>query len=112
MLSMSNGGGRIKGEGWIQSLVSRELYDAPLIGYALNEEINKLPTGRRSIKPRSVYKTLRRREKEDLLNSEWIRGSPCITRRVYSLTDAGMEKDICGERTDENSWIDDKFQRN
>ncbi len=92
--------------------LSQENFDAPLIGYALNEEINKLLAGRRSIKPRSVYKTLRRREKEDLLNSEWIRSSPCLTHRVYSLTDTGMEKDVYGERTDENSWIDDKFQQN
>jgi len=92
MLSMSGRVGRGKGEGWIQLLVFRVLYDTPLHGYALIKELNELLAGRRPIKPGSLYTMLRRLEKEDLLSSKWKKNTPHLDRRVYSLTEAGMEK--------------------
>jgi len=92
VLSMSGRAGRGKGEGWIQLLVFRVLYDTPLHGYALIDELNKLLAGRRPIKPGSLYTMLRRMEKEDLLSSKWNKNSSHLDRRVYTLTEAGMEK--------------------
>ena len=92
MLSMSGRVGRGKGEGWIQLLVFRVLYETPLHGYALIEELNKLLAGRRPIKPGSLYTMLRRLEKENLLTSKWHKNPPRLNRRVYSLTEAGIEK--------------------
>ena len=63
MLSMSSRGGRSKGGSWIQLLIFKVLYETPLHGYSLIEEMNKLLAGRRPMKPGSLYTILRRMEK-------------------------------------------------
>ena len=92
MLSMSGRRGRGKGGGWIQLIIFRVLYETPIHGYSLNEEVNKLLAGRRPIKPGSLYTILRRMEKGGLLASEWDRSSSRLDRRIYNLTEAGIEK--------------------
>jgi DNA-binding PadR family transcriptional regulator len=84
--------GRGKGGGWIQLIIFRVLYETPLHGYSLIEEVNKLLAGRRSIKPGSLYTILRRMEKDGLLVSEWDKSSSHLNRRIYNLTEAGVEK--------------------
>jgi PadR family transcriptional regulator PadR len=41
--------------------------------------------------PATVYRTLRRLEKEGLIDSDWEPGDAGPARRVYSLTEAGEE---------------------
>jgi PadR family transcriptional regulator PadR len=41
--------------------------------------------------PATVYRTLRRLEKEGLINSDWEPGDAGPAKRVYSLTEAGNE---------------------
>jgi DNA-binding PadR family transcriptional regulator len=89
---MSGRRGRGKGGGWIQLIIFRVLYETPLHGYSLIEEVNKLLAGRRPIKPGSLYTILRRMEKSGLLSSEWDRSSSRLDRRIYNLTEAGIEK--------------------
>jgi PadR family transcriptional regulator PadR len=92
MLPMLGRKGRGRGGGWIQLLIFRVLYENPLHGYALIQEVNKLLAGRRPIKPGSLYTILRRMEKGDLLVSEWDKSSSRLDRRVYNLTETGIEK--------------------
>ena len=92
MLPMSGRRGRGKGGGWIQLLIFRVLYETPLHGYSLIEEVNKLLAGRRPIKPGSLYTILRRMEKGGLLASDWDRSTSRLDRRVYKLTETGIEK--------------------
>ena len=89
---MSGRRGRGKGRSWVQLLILRVLYETPLHGYALIEEMNKLLAGRKPIKPGSLYTILRRMEKGNLLVSEWDKTSSRLDRRVYHLTETGLEK--------------------
>ena len=84
--------GRGGGGTWIQLLILKVLYETPLHGYRLIDEVNKLLKGRRPIKPGSMYTILRRMEKSGLLSSEWDKESSRIERRVYQLTEAGLER--------------------
>ena len=90
--------GRGQGGTWIQLLILRIIYEMPLHGYRLIEKMNELLTGRRPIKPGSLYTILRRMEKSGLLSSDWDRESSRLKRRVYKLTEAGLERLINGRR--------------
>lgn len=92
MLSMAGRGGRGQGESWIQLLILRVIFETPLHGYRLIEKVNELMAGRKPLKPGSLYTTLRRMEKSGLLASEWDRESSRLERRVYKLTEAGLER--------------------
>jgi len=92
MLSMAIGKGRGSGRSWIQLLILRVLYENPLHGYSLIEDVNKLLTGRRHLKPGSLYTILRRMEKSGLLSSNWDSESSRLKRRVYTLTQMGLER--------------------
>jgi len=41
--------------------------------------------------PPTIYRTLRRLEKEGLINSDWEPGEAGPAKRVYSLTEAGED---------------------
>jgi len=92
MLSMASGRGRGSGGSWIQLLILRVLYENPLHGYSLIEKVNKLLMGRRPLKPGSLYTILRRMEKRGLLSSDWDSESSRLKRRVYTLTQMGLER--------------------
>jgi DNA-binding PadR family transcriptional regulator len=77
---------------WIQLLILRILYEAPLHGYALNEKINRYLKGRRPLKPGSLYTILRRMEKDGLLESTWDEESSKVNRRVYELSEQGIHR--------------------
>jgi DNA-binding PadR family transcriptional regulator len=76
---------------WLQLIILRVLYEKPLHGYKLIEEVNNLLAGRRKMKPGSLYTILRRMEQSGLLDSNWERKSDGLDRRVYNLTDKGVE---------------------
>ena len=89
--------GRSQGKSWIQLLILRIIYETPLHGYRLIEKMNELLEGRRPIKPGSLYTILRRMEKSGLLSSDWDRESSRLERRVYKLTEAGLDNGLTPE---------------
>ena len=76
---------------WIQLLILKILYETPMHGYRLLEEVNKLLAGRRALRPGSLYTVLRRMERRGLLESEW-ETTGRLDRRVYRVSDAGLER--------------------
>jgi len=77
--------------GWIQFLIMRILYEKPMHGYQLLEEIEKRSEGCHKLEPGSIYTLLRRMEERGLLESKWERGEGGLDRRVYKLTSKGVE---------------------
>jgi len=77
--------------GWIQFLIMRILYEKPMHGYQLLEEIEERSCGCHRLEPGSIYTLLRRMEERGLLESRWekVEGGP--DRRVYRLTGKGVE---------------------
>jgi len=76
---------------WLQLMVLRVLYDKPLHGYKLLQEVNTFLAGRRKLKPGSLYTILRRMEHSGLLDSIWEKKSTGLDRRIYNLTDEGVD---------------------
>jgi len=78
--------------GWIQFLIMRVLYEKPMHGYHLIEELETrgfvLPD---RLESGAVYTILRRMEHHGLLESEWERVESGPDRRIYKLTDSGVE---------------------
>jgi PadR family transcriptional regulator PadR len=58
-------------------------------GYQLMQTMAVL--GLAASDPATIYRTLRRLEKEGLINSDWEPGEAGPAKRVYSLTEAGEE---------------------
>jgi PadR family transcriptional regulator PadR len=85
--------------GWIQFLMLRILYEKPMHGYQLLEEIEEKSCGWHRLEPGSIYTLLRRMEDKGLLESEWekVEGGP--DRRVYTLTKKGVEALATGLRS-------------
>ncbi len=77
--------------GWIQFLMLRILYEKPMHGYQLMEEIVEKSCGCHKIKTGSIYTLLRRMEERGLLESRWekVEGGP--DKRVYTVTGNGVE---------------------
>jgi DNA-binding PadR family transcriptional regulator len=69
----------------------RILYEKPMHGYQLLEEIEERSCGCHKLEPGSIYTLLRRMEERGLLESRWekVEGGP--DRRVYRLTSKGVE---------------------
>lgn len=83
---------------WIQLLVLRILHETPMHGYRLLGEVNRLMAGRRAMKPGSLYTILRRIERKGLVESEWERPQSGLDRRVYRLSEKGVEMLRAGRR--------------
>lgn len=77
--------------GWIQFLMLRILYEKPMHGYRLLEEIEQRSCGFHKLESGSVYTLLRRMEERGLLESKWekVEGGP--DKRVYTVTKDGAE---------------------
>ncbi|MGQ9641552.1 MAG: PadR family transcriptional regulator [Candidatus Bathycorpusculaceae bacterium] len=77
--------------GWIQFIIMRILYEKPMHGYQLLEEIEERSCGFHKLEPGSIYTLLRRMDERGLLESKWekVEGSP--DRRIYKLTEKGVE---------------------
>jgi DNA-binding PadR family transcriptional regulator len=76
--------------GWIKFLILRVLYEEPMHGYQLLEEIEKRSGGYHKLMPGSIYTILRRMEHRGLLRSEWEKVESGPDRRIYRLTDEGV----------------------
>jgi len=77
--------------GWIQFLIMRILYEKPMHGYQLLEEIEERSNGWYKLEPGSIYTILRRMEERGLLVSKWEEVEGGLDRRVYKLTSEGVE---------------------
>ena len=77
--------------GWIQFLIMRILYEKPMHGYQLLEEIEERSNGWYKLEPGSIYTILRRMEERGLLMSKWEEVEGGLDRRVYKLTSEGVE---------------------
>lgn len=78
--------------GWIQFLILRILYESPMHGYQL---INELETrgylAPRRIQSGAIYTILRRMEARGLLRSAWERKGSRPDRRTYHVTQSGED---------------------
>ena len=77
--------------GWIQFLILRILYEKPTYGYQLLEKIETRSGGYHRLVPGAIYTILRRMENQGLLRSEWEKVESGPDRRIYELTDEGVE---------------------
>lgn len=75
--------------GWIQFLILRILYEKPIHGYRLLQELDKRSCGCHRLEAGSIYTLLRRMERRGLLKSEWEKAGVGLGRRVYRVTEAG-----------------------
>jgi poly-beta-hydroxybutyrate-responsive repressor len=80
--------GRVRG--FIQPRLLLQLSKKPAHGYELMETLaeeddNPTPD------PSTLYRTLRQLEEEELVRSTWDTGGTGPARRVYELTDQGLE---------------------
>ena len=78
--------------GWIQFLLLRVLHERPMHGYQLIESMETrgyVQSGR--FETGSIYTILNRMEKRGLLSSVKSTGETGRIRRVYSITEAGVE---------------------
>ena len=86
--------------GWIQFLILRMLYEKQMYGYQLMAKLeergfvlpNRLESG-------AVYTILRRMESHGLLKSEWERIESGRQRRIYEVTEEGVETLKMGLKT-------------
>ena len=83
-----NGGGRLP-KNFMTPWVLLVLKQWKLHGYLIMQQLNRMGFG--DIDHATLYRELRRLEKEGFVNSEWETGGSGPARRVYNITDAGEE---------------------
>jgi DNA-binding PadR family transcriptional regulator len=78
--------------GWIQFLLLRLLYEKPMHGYQLIEEMEDRGFVRQGrFRTGSIYIILNRMEKHGLLSSKQERSQTGRKRRIYQVTSLGRE---------------------
>ena len=79
-----------------------------LHGYKLIQQLTQL--GFSSIDQGNVYRLLRQLEKDSLVKSEWDTSSSGPAKRIYSITDAGLEYlDLWAESLEQYQSMLDSF---
>lgn len=63
---------------------------APLHGYAITQRLEEAGLG--TIKGGTLYPLLGRFERDALVTTEWVAGPHGPAKKVYSLTDLGVER--------------------
>ena len=76
---------------WIQFLILRVVCEKSTYGYDLIKSIEELSQGKHVVKSGTMYTTLRRMEKENLLKSNWKESKSGPDSRVYKITKKGKE---------------------
>lgn len=74
---------------WLQFLILRAVCEKQTYGYDLIKSIEELSEGRHKVKSGTMYTTLRRMEKEGLLESDWKKSKSGPDSREYSITKKG-----------------------
>lgn len=82
---------RLSKGSWLQLIILRVLYETPLHGYRIRKALNTFMAGRRTLKSGSLYTILRRMERSELLESTWETKNKGLNRRIYTLTQNGVE---------------------
>jgi PadR family transcriptional regulator PadR len=77
---------------WLQFLILRLIYENPTYGYQLIKDIHKISQGKHIVKSGTMYTTLRRMEKNNLLNSVWEKNKSGPNSRIYNITIKGKLK--------------------
>ena len=78
------------GGGLIQLLVLRILHEKPSHGYQIMEELEKITSEKYIPEPGAIYTILRRMEERSLVTSEWEKKEAGADRRVYTITQTGV----------------------
>lgn len=87
---LCNGKGH-KMERFLEVCLLLLLYDEVGYGYGLIEELEDFGFSQEELNVSTLYRTLRKMEKENLVSSFWEEGGPGPRRRVYEITDRGKE---------------------
>jgi len=84
--------GRYPEKNWISFLILRVLCEEPQYGYKLMETLaNREYVLPERIESGTIYTILRRMERRGLLESVWETTDSGPARRIYKLTDEGLE---------------------
>jgi poly-beta-hydroxybutyrate-responsive repressor len=68
------------------------LYDEVGYGYGLIEQLEYFGFSQDELNVSTLYRTLRKMEKEELVSSLWEEGGPGPKRRVYEITESGKKE--------------------
>jgi poly-beta-hydroxybutyrate-responsive repressor len=81
----------VRPKNWVVPVALVLLREDPSHGYELMERLEEF--GFEEINPGTLYRTLRRMEREGLCESKWELSSEGVgpARRMYSITEAGEE---------------------
>jgi PadR family transcriptional regulator len=79
------------GGGLIQLVVLRILFEKPSHGYQIMEQLEQITSKQYSPEPGALYTILRRLEERGLVTSEWEKKEAGADRRVYTLTEDGIQ---------------------
>ena len=79
----------VRPNNWAVPVILVVLREENSHGYELMERLEGF--GFEAMNPGTLYRTLRRMEKEGLCESEWETSKSGPARRLYSITDAGEE---------------------
>lgn len=74
---------------WLQFLILRVVCENPSYGYDIIKKIEEISEGRHQIKSGTMYTTLRRMEKDNLLTSVWKKSNSGPDSRYYEITQKG-----------------------
>ncbi len=74
---------------WLQFLVLRVVCEKPTYGYDLIKSIEEISQGRHKVKSGTMYTTLRRMERDELLTSDWKKSESGPDSRIYQITKKG-----------------------
>ncbi|MEF8879097.1 MAG: PadR family transcriptional regulator [Candidatus Thermoplasmatota archaeon] len=74
---------------WLKFLILRVIVETPTYGYNIIQKIEEMSYGRHKIKSGTMYTTLRRMEKENLVKSSWKKNTSGPDRREYKATKQG-----------------------
>lgn len=67
------------------------LYDEVGYGYGLIEQLEYFGFSKDDLNVSTLYRTLRKMEKENLVLSFWEEGGPGPRRRIYEITEGGKK---------------------
>lgn len=76
---------------WLKFLILRVIFEHPTYGYDIIQKIEEISFGMHKIKSGTMYTTLRRMEKEQLLTSSWKKSTSGPDRREYRATKQGRK---------------------
>lgn len=81
-----------KMERFLEACLLLLLYDELGYGYGLIEQLAFFGFSEDQLNVGSLYRTLRKMEKEELVESLWEEGGPGPKRRVYEITEIGKKE--------------------